>query len=666
MALRPRRARGAPSAMFEDALMMSGLADAAAARGASPLAAFDGAGAADAPNSDGDAASCFRAHAYVSDEMLRAMEERAAMPDDDETVLKYGSDSVYPAWILNHEHFKEVYTKVREMKLQEALAEQPSLRTRGQLDILAAFLFQVWPLTAQLGPERVEQIARAATLRRALEGESVVVENDVGTTFYILVSGEVTVHKAAMPGATLATLKSGASFGEQALGKGAPLRNATVTSSVQQSVFLEIRKTDYDSILRTHQDCERRRALECLQRVKLFRGWAKARLERVCAMLQHRDVKAGVAIIRQGEAPDNVYFLERGSCAVVMALREKRSNRWPAGPRAWTTMDRFCEKRVTLVELGAGAYFGERGIVEGAPRAATVVATTDAHVVYLDRVAFLALIHRGEIKASQLSATVERTQTSEDELATLLATLGGRDTRPEKSEADLRAEAANYTSANYTSANYKPDKPDKPEKDDAPQRADDESHFDGPVAARRRRAQVHDAAVAVQAARDLDKRLLAHKQLRLAAPTALAQGRRRGLARLPQHDDARPDARRARPVWPDDRAATADVLAGHDRRAQMRPRGASTAGTVAARRRVLGQLRGAVPGDARPSPMRASHDAPPRARTRDGDDVAETPRSFFDSIHRDTVHRPWSASAVKKFAPRLPRDVSPRLLDPGY
>ena len=47
------------------------------------------------------------------------------------------------------------------------------------------------------------------------------------------------------------------------------------------------------------------------------------------------------------------------------------------------------------MELDAGTYFGEKGIIENAPRAATVSAKTSATVVSLDKLAFNELLYKG-------------------------------------------------------------------------------------------------------------------------------------------------------------------------------------------------------------------------------------------------------------------------------
>ena len=50
------------------------------------------------------------------------------------------------------------------------------------------------------------------------------------------------------------------------------------------------------------------------------------------------------------------------------------------------------DQSVVLSEIGAGAVFGELGILDGKPRSATVTAVTDMDIAVLDRVALARLI----------------------------------------------------------------------------------------------------------------------------------------------------------------------------------------------------------------------------------------------------------------------------------
>ena len=115
-----------------------------------------------------------------------------------------------------------------------------------------------------------------------------------------------------------------------------------------------------------------------MKSVPMFRNWAKSRLTRLCGLVRRVDFKAGALIIKQNDPPDNVYFVLEGAVAVVKTIEIRTFNRWPSGKDGGhETVARCAHKLVPLVELGPGSCFGERGILYGELRKATVTAATD-------------------------------------------------------------------------------------------------------------------------------------------------------------------------------------------------------------------------------------------------------------------------------------------------
>ena len=65
-----------------------------------------------------------------------------------------------------------------------------------------------------------------------------------------------------------------------------------------------------------------------------------------------------------------------------------------------------------VAELGTGAFFGEMSLLTGEPRSATVVATSDCHLLCADRRAFGSLLRDNDELARALSeALAERSVT---------------------------------------------------------------------------------------------------------------------------------------------------------------------------------------------------------------------------------------------------------------
>ena len=107
--------------------------------------------------------------------------------------------------------------------------------------------------------------------------------------------------------------------------------------------------------------------LRHLQRVPLFSGFNEAELRRVAELSRILDAPAGTVITQIGDAGDSFFIIIDGMAAV----------RTPVG---------------TGSQLHAGDCFGEMSLVDGEPRSATIVATTDLRLLVVDREHFWRLL----------------------------------------------------------------------------------------------------------------------------------------------------------------------------------------------------------------------------------------------------------------------------------
>lgn len=104
----------------------------------------------------------------------------------------------------------------------------------------------------------------------------------------------------------------------------------------------------------------------------LFAGATGQSLEAALGRLVAVPVLAGEAVVRQGEASDRFYIIESGTFTVTQTAAD-------GGTRELRT-------------LTADDVFGELGLLNGAPRSATVTAATDGLVLALDGPAFLSMV----------------------------------------------------------------------------------------------------------------------------------------------------------------------------------------------------------------------------------------------------------------------------------
>jgi len=94
-------------------------------------------------------------------------------------------------------------------------------------------LLERHPLLRNLSPDQLEGLARTGEIESYNPGEAIVVEGSLGDALFLILSGQVAVHRGAQ---TFATLQSGEFFGEMSLVEPAP-RSASVTAMSATFLF---------------------------------------------------------------------------------------------------------------------------------------------------------------------------------------------------------------------------------------------------------------------------------------------------------------------------------------------------------------------------------------------------------------------------------------------
>jgi CRP/FNR family transcriptional regulator/CRP/FNR family cyclic AMP-dependent transcriptional regulator len=109
-------------------------------------------------------------------------------------------------------------------------------------------------LFTMLNESQLELISRCLTRKFADAGTLLFREKEIGTEFYILVSGSVKIYTTGAGGEEkiLAVMQAGDSFGELALIDGKP-RSASART-VEKSVLLCLSKQDFHTVLSSHFD----------------------------------------------------------------------------------------------------------------------------------------------------------------------------------------------------------------------------------------------------------------------------------------------------------------------------------------------------------------------------------------------------------------------------
>ncbi len=205
--------------------------------------------------------------------------------------------------------------------------------------------------------------------------QPIVEEDEIGDCMYIIIDGTVDVRIKAVDGReiTIATLKTGEFFGEQALLPGASGRRNATVRALQKSTLFKISKTDTLLGMSKSEDLEidpqfnpaseDERVRMMLKSVRLFRSLSSRDFERVGDWTEVVVFRAGDMILRENEEGDFMYVVVDGSVEVFVVDDDG--------------------KMIVLAELARGHYFGEQALMPNSTgkRNANVRANTQSTLV---------------------------------------------------------------------------------------------------------------------------------------------------------------------------------------------------------------------------------------------------------------------------------------------
>ena len=143
------------------------------------------------------------------------------------------------------------------------------------------------------------------------------------------------------------------------------------------------------------------RRLSALKTVDLLSGLTAAETRTVAERLTYSPFAQGELITRQGNIAHWLYILTAGEADIVVETE--------AGERRFVNT------------LGAGSFFGEAGLLTGAPRSATVAARTNVECYRLDRDSFETVLKARPEIAEQMSHVMASRQ------GALAAAIAGHD-----------------------------------------------------------------------------------------------------------------------------------------------------------------------------------------------------------------------------------------------
>lgn len=217
--------------------------------------------------------------------------------------------------------------------------------------------------TLQLREFMLDSAARAYA-----KGETIFEKNDPGSSLFAIASGSVHVRLDPKDPSKVVPIPAGTIFGEVGLISGRK-RGATIVAA-EDTICVEISRNA--ALKLQSQVPTAKRAIERIsterQILQMFgSGLTSADIAEVVESSKILQVRAGDAIIKEGDEDKDIYVIRVGSMVV-----EKEVGGKP----------------VFLSYLPAGSYVGEMALIDGGRRTATVRAAIKSEVIRIDGEAF--------------------------------------------------------------------------------------------------------------------------------------------------------------------------------------------------------------------------------------------------------------------------------------
>jgi hypothetical protein len=140
--------------------------------------------------------------------------------------------------------------KEKQLKRQKRQSLVTQNRVMARLKIRKAKVLHKVPMFKNVSPDCIEAIIESTTYEKHKSGDVLCAQGNVGTDFYIIVSGTCTVNVTSgedgdSMSRRVGTLKDLDFFGESALLEGAQIRNATVVAESQYVQVLTLSRSDF-------------------------------------------------------------------------------------------------------------------------------------------------------------------------------------------------------------------------------------------------------------------------------------------------------------------------------------------------------------------------------------------------------------------------------------
>ncbi|CAD8102436.1 unnamed protein product [Paramecium primaurelia] len=158
-------------------------------------------------------------------------------------------------------------------------------------------------------------------------GQTLFHEGDVGTTFYIILQGRVSIHKRILvqdefQDKELIQLQDGQAFGELALENNEP-RSASVKAILPTHLAV-LEAEDYMVIKKTVINQQRQMYFEEFAKLAIFKSWKFMSIKSLFDVIKQNKYGLNHIIYKEGDISNDVYFIQTGQFKVIKTLRIKK------------------------------------------------------------------------------------------------------------------------------------------------------------------------------------------------------------------------------------------------------------------------------------------------------------------------------------------------------
>lgn len=130
------------------------------------------------------------------------------------------------------------------------------------------------------------------------------------------------------------------------------------------------------------------KAPKLLSEIELFSELNEAELQEIAELAQVREVPTDTTVFHEGDPADSIFLLVNGRVKIITTSSDG--------------------KEFILSVLGSGQVFGEMGLLEAAPRSASVVSITDVELLIIKRDDFDRLLSSNPGISRKLMAILSR------------------------------------------------------------------------------------------------------------------------------------------------------------------------------------------------------------------------------------------------------------------